>query len=42
MGAAGQTHVAAHYSWPRVAEQTRNLYQWIVGGGERPDFVELA
>ncbi len=41
MGAAGQSHVAAHYSWPRVAVQTRDLYQWILGGGERPSFVEL-
>ena len=29
MGAAGKAHVAAHYSWPQVAEQTRQLYSWL-------------
>jgi glycosyltransferase involved in cell wall biosynthesis len=42
MGCTGRRLVAAHYSWPQVAEQTRELYQWILGGGERPGFVELA
>jgi poly(glycerol-phosphate) alpha-glucosyltransferase len=41
MGCAGQAHVEEHYSWPRVAEQTRQLYQWILSGGDRPAFVEL-
>lgn len=40
MAAAGHAHVAAHYSWPRVAEQTIQLYTWILGGGERPEFVD--
>ena len=39
MGGAGQAHVAAHYSWPQVAEQTRQLYSWILGGGGQPDFL---
>lgn len=41
MGAAGQALVRQRYSWPVVAEQTRALYSWILGGGERPGFVEL-
>jgi len=41
IGAAGQAHVAARYSWPEVAAQTRELYSWILGGGERPGFVDL-
>jgi len=40
MGAAGQALVRDAFSWPHVAEQTRQLYGWIVAGGERPDFVE--
>jgi poly(glycerol-phosphate) alpha-glucosyltransferase len=40
MAVAGHAHVAAHYSWPRVAEQTIQLYAWILGGGERPEFVD--
>lgn len=42
MGAAGQALVQQRFSWPVVAEQTRELYRWILGGGERPAFVELA
>jgi glycosyltransferase involved in cell wall biosynthesis len=41
MGAAGQALVRERFSWPVVAEQTRELYSWILGGGERPAFVEL-
>ncbi len=41
MGCAGRAMVAAHYSWPRVAVQTIELYSWILGGGERPGFVQL-
>jgi glycosyltransferase involved in cell wall biosynthesis len=42
MGRAGQAHVAACYSWSRVAEQTQQLYQWILSGGTRPAFVEFS
>lgn len=41
MGAAGRALVAEHFSWTRVAEQTDALYRWILGGGDRPGFVEL-
>ena len=41
MGAAGQALVRERFSWPVVAEQTKELYSWILGGGERPGFVEL-
>jgi poly(glycerol-phosphate) alpha-glucosyltransferase len=40
MGAAGRALVAARYSWPQVAEQTRQLYAWIQGGGPSPSFVQ--
>jgi glycosyltransferase involved in cell wall biosynthesis len=39
MGAAGRALVAEHYSWPQVAEQTKELYRWILGGGEQPAFL---
>jgi len=39
MGVAGHTLVAERYSWQRVAQQTRLLYEWVRGGGERPWFV---
>lgn len=41
MGAAGRALVAERYSWPQVARQTLELYRWILGGGQRPGFVEL-
>ncbi len=41
MGAAGQALVQERFSWPVVAVQTQELYSWILGGGERPVFVEL-
>ena len=41
MGAAGQALVQERFSWPVVVEQTKELYSWILGGGERPGFVEL-
>jgi poly(glycerol-phosphate) alpha-glucosyltransferase len=40
MGAAGRSFVQAHYSWEKAAEQTHGLYRWMLGGGERPDFLE--
>ncbi len=41
LGAAGHTLVAEQFSWPQVAEQTRQLYEWILGGGCPPAFVDL-
>ena len=41
IGAACQALVQERFSWPVVAEQTLELYRWILGGGERPGFVEL-
>ena len=39
MGESGQALVAQNYSWPQVAAQTLDLYNWILGGGEQPPFV---
>lgn len=41
MGVAGHALVAEHFSWNVVAHQTVALYRWILGGGDRPAFVEL-
>ena len=41
MGAAGAQLVASSFSWARVAEQTLALYRWILGGSDRPEWVEL-
>ncbi len=42
MGASGRDLVAKHFSWSQVSEQTRQLYDWILGGGEQPHCVEIA
>lgn len=41
MGVAGRSLVASRFSWPQVAEQTLQLYRWILDGADRPGFVEL-
>lgn len=41
MGQAGRTLVATRFCWSQVAQQTLELYRWILGGGDRPGFVEL-
>jgi poly(glycerol-phosphate) alpha-glucosyltransferase len=40
MGAAGEALVREQFSWPQVAEQTRLLYSWVLGGGAPPSFVD--
>ena len=39
MGQAGRALVAEHYSWTLVAKQTKQLYEWILDGGDPPSFV---
>jgi len=39
MGARGKMLVSYKYSWPRIANQTLALYAWLLGQGEKPDFV---
>jgi glycosyltransferase involved in cell wall biosynthesis len=39
MGEKGRELVAAKYTWGRSAGMTVQLYDWLLGRGERPDFV---
>jgi glycosyltransferase involved in cell wall biosynthesis len=41
MGARGRALVAEKFSWPRVGEQMRTVYEWVVGGGTRPETVRF-
>ena len=41
MGARGRDLVAKRFSWPRIGEQTRGVYGWVLRGGEMPDTVRL-
>lgn len=40
MGAIGRTLVEERFTWPKVAAQMKEVYEWVVGGGNRPSSVE--
>src|SRR6266516_529959 len=35
MGIRGRALVATRFSWPRIGEQMRSVYEWVLGGGQR-------
>ena len=39
MGDRGRTLVATKFSWPRIGEQMRSVYDWMLGGGPTPQTV---
>jgi glycosyltransferase involved in cell wall biosynthesis len=39
MGQRGKELVAAEYTWARSAQMTIELYEWLLGRKERPEFV---
>ena len=39
MGARGRDLVERQYAWPSVIEKHLALYNWILGAGQRPDFL---
>lgn len=39
MGARGKALIEEKYTWPRVTKKTIELYNWLLGRGEQPDFV---
>ncbi len=39
MGQRGRELVADKYTWTKSAEMTIELYEWLLGRGDRPDFV---
>jgi poly(glycerol-phosphate) alpha-glucosyltransferase len=41
MGTRGRTLVATKFSWPRIGEQMRAVYDWVLGGGSPPDTIRL-
>jgi poly(glycerol-phosphate) alpha-glucosyltransferase len=41
MGTHGRSLVATRFSWPRIGEQMRAVYDWMLGGGGRPDTIRL-
>ena len=39
MGATGRELVARRFTWPRIAREMRSVYEWVLGGGPKPDCV---
>lgn len=39
MGQRGKQLVNEKYTWSRIAEQTIALYDWLLNGGEQPEFI---
>ncbi len=40
MGLKGRCLVEERFTWPQVASQMKEVYEWILGGGLRPGCVE--
>jgi poly(glycerol-phosphate) alpha-glucosyltransferase len=40
MGIRGRTLVATSFSWPRIGQQMRAVYEWVLGA-EMPNTVRL-
>jgi glycosyltransferase involved in cell wall biosynthesis len=41
MGNHGRALVATNFSWPRIGEQMRSVYEWVLSGGAPPPAVML-
>ena len=41
MGDRGHALVVTKFSWPRIGEQMRSVYEWVLGGGPRPEAVRV-
>ena len=41
MGARGHDLVSKNFSWPRIGEQMRAVYEWLLGSGAPPETIRL-
>ena len=41
MGNRGRALVETKFSWPRIGEQMRAVYEWMLGSGPPPENVRL-
>jgi poly(glycerol-phosphate) alpha-glucosyltransferase len=41
LGANGRALVERQFTWPQVAAQMKEVYEWVLGGGEKPSSVVL-
>ncbi len=42
MGTRGRVLVVEKFSWPRIGEQMRSVYEWVLGGGKVPETLRLS
>lgn len=42
MGARGRRLVEEKFSWPKIAREMKEVYEWVLGGGPRPACVSTA
>lgn len=42
LGDNGRQLVSEHFTWPRVASQMREVYDWLLGGGGAPECVRFS
>ena len=40
MGQRGKDLVLSNYTWPIVAEKMQKTYEWVLGGGQAPSWVD--
>lgn len=40
MGAAGRKLIQEKYTWPQVAKRMKQTYEWILGGGQPPSWID--
>jgi len=41
LGANGRALVASRFTWPKVAAEMKSVYEWVLGGGPKPECVVL-
>ena len=41
MGARGRDLVGENFSWPRIGEQMRSVYEWMLGSAAPPETIRL-
>lgn len=41
MGERGRRLVQEKFSWPEIARQMKEVYEWVLGGGRKPQCVRL-
>ncbi|HUD46580.1 MAG TPA: glycosyltransferase [Candidatus Baltobacteraceae bacterium] len=42
LGTNGRTLVAEKFTWPKIAIEMKSVYEWVLGGGAKPDCVQTS